>query len=159
MSRLDSFIRRMSAQRDILNDLAPRIAGLSGLILEFGLGSGRSFDHLCEHCPGRRIVVFESVVNEGPTWRPPPADTIVGDIRETSLRFADGCAALIHADIESGIEAVDAELASWLPAVVARLLAPGGYAASGAPLADPRLVPQPLPAGVREGRYHVVRRL
>ena len=56
MSRLDSFIRRMSAQRDILNDLGPKLAAVPGLVFEFGLGSGRTYDHLREVLPGRRIV-------------------------------------------------------------------------------------------------------
>ena len=61
MSRLDSFIRRMAAQRDILNALAPALHGITGPILEFGLGSGRTYDHLRGLFPDRRIIVFESV--------------------------------------------------------------------------------------------------
>ncbi len=159
MSRLDSFIRRMTAQRDILNDLATRLDTVPGLVLEIGLGSGRTYDHLREHFPDRRIVVFESVPDLGAISRPPPADLVLGDIRETSLQFPAGCAALIHADIETGIAAFDAGLASWLPGVIARLLAPGGYAASGSALPDGRLAPHPLPPGTPEGRYAVVRRV
>lgn len=158
MSRLDSFIRRMSAQRDVLNDLATRLDGVPGPILEFGLGSGRTYDHLRERFPDRRIIVFESVVLNNPLSRPTPDDLRLGDIRVTTATLPDGCAALVHADIETGIAAEDAALAGWLPALAARLLGPGGYAASGAPLADPRLVPHPLPPGVAPGRYHVARR-
>lgn len=159
MSRLESFIRRMSAQRDVLDDLATRLDGVPGPILEFGFGNGRTYDHLRERFPGRRVLVFESVVVDDLPARPPPEDFVVGDLRETASRFPDGCAALIHADIETGLAEVDAGLAAWLPALVARLLIAGGYAASGAPLADPRLVPHPLPPGVAAGRYHAVRRI
>mgnify|MGYP001354323129 CR=1 FL=1 len=42
MSRLDSFIARMKAQRDCLNFLKPAIEALPGPILEVGLGNGRT---------------------------------------------------------------------------------------------------------------------
>ena len=42
MSRLDSFIARMQAQRDCLNFLKPKIDALPGPILEVGLGNGRT---------------------------------------------------------------------------------------------------------------------
>ena len=158
MSRLDSFIRRMSAQRDILNDLSQRLDGIAGPIFEFGLGSGRTYDHLRERFPGRRIVVFESVVVDTVLSRPEPPDFVIGDIRATTAALPDGSAALVHADIETGSPDVDAALATWLPSLVARLLAPGGFGVSGAPLIDPRLIPLGLPPGVEPGRYHVVRR-
>ncbi len=159
MSRLDSFIRRMSAQRDILDALPRRLVGVPGLVLEFGLGNARTYDHLRERFPERRVVVFESVVVEGVRPRPAPDDFVVGDIRDTAAAWPDGCAALVHSDIESGDAGADAGLQAWLPALVARLLAPGGFAVSGSALPDPRLRPEPLPPGVAEGRYHVLRRV
>ena len=159
MSRLDSVIRRLTAQREILNDLATRLNGIPGLVLEFGLGNGRTFDHLRQHLPDRRIIVFESVVVEGLLSRPASEDFVIGDIRDTASRFDDGCAALIHVDIETGVAAEDAQLATWLPGLVARLLGPNGYAASGAALDNPHLRPIALPAGIASGRYHVVQRL
>ena len=51
MSRLDSFIRRVSAQRDCLNMAKDMIADVPGPILELGLGNGRTFDHLRELFP------------------------------------------------------------------------------------------------------------
>lgn len=158
MSRLDSFIRRMSAQRDILDALPLRLAPVQGLVLEFGLGNARTYDHLRERFPERRIVVFESVVVEGVGPRPAPDDFVVGDLRDTAVAWPDGCAALVHSDIESGDPGEDATLGAWLPALVARLLVPGGFAVSGCPLPDPRLRPEPLPPGVAEGRYHVLMR-
>ena len=159
MSRLDSFIRRMQAQRDILNALPRRLDGVPGLVLEFGLGSARTYDHLRGLLPDRRIVVFESVVVEGVRPRPAPEDFVVGHVRDTAAAWPGGCAALVHADIETGDEAGDAELLTWLPALAARLLVPGGYAVSGGALPHPDLAPEPLPPGVAEGRYHVLRRV
>ena len=159
MSRLDSFIRRISAQRDILNDLSNRLDPVPGPIYEFGLGNGRTFDHLRELFPGRRIVVFERVVGEHSQSRPSQADLVIGDLRETAMTFPEGGAALIHSDIETGSPESDLEVTKWLPGLVAHLLAPGGFAASGGPLPDPRLISFPLPSGIAEGRYHVVRRI
>ena len=42
MSRLDSFIARMQAQRDCLNFLKPAVDRLGGPILEIGLGKRES---------------------------------------------------------------------------------------------------------------------
>ena len=149
----------MSAQRDILNDLTSRIDGVAGAILEFGFGSGRTYDHLRETFPDRRIIVLESVTEGLPLQRVVAEDLLMGDIRKSAPSLPNGCAALIHADIETGVAEVDAELTSWLPAVVGRLLAPGGYAASSCNLLDARLSPCPLPNGVQVGRYHLFRRI
>ena len=159
MSRLDSFIRRMSAQRDILDMLPARLDGVPGLVIEFGLGSARTYDHLRERFPGRRIVVFESVVVDGVRPRPAPDDFVLGDIRGTAASWPNGCAALVHSDIESGDAADDATLRAWLPQLVARLLVPGGFAVSGCALPDPKLRSEPLPPGIAEGRYHLLRRV
>ena len=48
MSRLDSFIRRLEAQRACLDRAAALIAGIDGAVLELGLGNGRTYDHLRE---------------------------------------------------------------------------------------------------------------
>ena len=157
MSRLDSFIRRVSAQRDILNDLAIRLDDIPGPIFEFGLGSGRTYDHIRERFPDRRVLVFESV--KGLSSRVDPSDLVLGDIRDTASKMPDGCAAMIHTDIETGNRERDAELSNWLPALVARLLRLGGYAASGCALSDHRLVHVSLPPGIPDERYHVVRRI
>ena len=61
MSRLDSFIRRLAAQRACLDRAAALIDEIDGPVLEFGLGNGRTFDHLRERLPGRAIFVFERV--------------------------------------------------------------------------------------------------
>ena len=71
MSRLDSFIARMQAQRDCLNSLKPLIDALPGPILEVGLGNGRTYDHLRQLFPGRDIYVFERKVAAHPECIPP----------------------------------------------------------------------------------------
>lgn len=159
MSRLDSFIRRMSAQRDILNSLSDRLDSIPGPIFEFGLGSGRTYDHLRERFPNRQIVVFERVEGDCHRMNVVPADLVTGDLQETTSQFPDGYAAMIHADIDTGHASNDAPLSSWLPTLVARLLKPGGFAASSIALIEPRLAALPVPPGLESSRYHLVRRI
>ena len=82
MSRLDSFIARMQAQRDCLNFLKPAIDALPGPILEVGLGNGRTYDHLRDLFPGRDIYVFERKVAAHPDCIPPDDRLFLGEARE-----------------------------------------------------------------------------
>ena len=86
MSRLDSFIRRLEAQRACLEYAAGQIRDLPGPVLELGLGNGRTYDHLRELLPEREIFVFERAVNAHPDCIPDPAHLILGDVRATLPR-------------------------------------------------------------------------
>ncbi len=66
MSRLDSFIRRLEAQRRCLEMGARHIAALPGPVLELGLGHGRTYDHLRQILPAREIYVFERALAAAP---------------------------------------------------------------------------------------------
>jgi len=156
MSRLDSVIRRLTAQRDILDALCADL--IEGPIIELGLGNGRTFDHLREKLPGRRIVAFDRALAAHKGSLPEGDDLILGEIRETAARLAGIGAALVHADIGTGYDAVDAVTLTWLPGLVAGLLAPGAAAASGLPLEHAALEALPLPASVPPGRYFAYRR-
>ncbi len=83
MSRLDSFIRRLEAQRACLDRAAALISGLDGIVLELGLGNGRTYDHLRTLFPDREIHVCERQVAAHPDCVPPPEFLILGDMRET----------------------------------------------------------------------------
>ena len=72
VSRLDSFIRRLQAQRACLDMAAGLIADIDGLVLELGLGNGRTYDHLRETLPGREIYVCERSPRRIPIARRPP---------------------------------------------------------------------------------------
>ncbi|SCB18040.1 class I SAM-dependent methyltransferase [Rhizobium hainanense] len=158
MSRLDSFIRRLSAQRDILNAVADEVRMLDGPVLELGLGNGRTFDHLRELFPDRRIIAFDRAVNAyGPSM--PSADNLVlGEIKDTTKTFIGTNASLAHADIGTGYEDKDAITLTWLPRIMAGVLASGGFAVSGLPLDHPDLEALPLPSTVKDGRYFIYRR-
>ena len=158
MSRLDSFIRRLSAQRDILNHITGDIAHIQGPILELGLGNGRTFDHLRERFPGRRIVAFDRAANASAHSMPLADDLILGEIEQTAQTFLGVDAALAHADIGTGYLDKDAITLRWLPQLMAGVLVPGGMAVSGLPLEHADLLRLPLPPGIQEDRYFIYRR-
>jgi hypothetical protein len=159
MSRLDSFIRRLSAQRDILNHVRGNLdLPLQGPILEVGLGNGRTFNHLRELFPGRQIIAFDRAMGAHASSVPEPGDFIVGEIAETAQQFVGCGAALVHADIGTGYPDKDAVTLTWLPRLVVELLAPGGLAISGLPLEQAGLIPLDLPLTVDQDRYFLYRK-
>jgi S-adenosyl-L-methionine methyltransferase len=159
MSRLDSFIRRLVAQRDILNHVANDLPlPAEGAILELGLGNGRTFNHLREIFPGRRIIAFDRALGAHGSSIPDEGNLILGEIRDTAAAFAGTGAALVHADIGTGYPEKDAVTLTWLPQLVVALLARDGVALSGLPLDLPGLTPLPLPPGIAEDRYFLYRR-
>lgn len=160
MSRLDSFIRRLEAQRACLDLAAAQIGDLRGTVLEIGLGNGRTYDHLRDLLPARDIFVFDREVRVHPSCRPDDQHLLLGDLRETLPDAADRLpdkAALAHADIGSGDALATAELAHWLAEALPDLLVAGAWVACDQPLRDARLRPWPLPNGVQPERYHLYR--
>ena len=160
MSRLDSFLRRIIAQRDCLNSAVELVAGLDGPVIELGLGNGRTYDHLREILPGREIFVFDRRIAAHPDCVPDAAHMIVGDIRETlpnALARIPGRAALAHCDIGTGDAAANAEIAAFVGRHLVALLAPGAVVVSDQAMARPEWEPVALPAGIRPGRYYMWR--
>lgn len=157
MSRLDSFIRRVTAQRDCLNHAARLIADRSGPVLELGLGNGRTYDHLRELLPERDIFVFERLVAAHPDCLPPDDRLILGDFSETLPAALAGPlvgAALVHCDVGSGDKEQSLALGRFLAGQFGDALAVGAILLGDQPLAHPRFRPLPLPAEVEPGRYH-----
>lgn len=160
MSRLDSFLRRLQAQRDCLNAavalVGPAAAPVPGAVFELGLGNGRTYDHLREACPAREIFVFERQISAHPDCIPDAAHLIEGNIAETlaaaAARFA-GAVALVHADLGSGDPLRDAETAAMISARLPAVMAPGGVIVSDQELNLPPAETLPLPRGVQAGRY------
>jgi hypothetical protein len=160
MSRLDNFILRMQAQRDVLNHIADNgWVPMDGLILELGLGNGRTYDHLREKFTTQRIVVFDWSAHTHPASAPSEEDMVLGEISETIRQFAGADAALAHVDIGTFFADTDALTLTWLPDSIVAVLAPGGLAASGLPLEHDMLQPLPLPSGVVDGHCYLYRRL
>lgn len=162
MSRLDSFIRRMSAQRSCIDHAGSLLQSFPGPVLELGLGNGRTYDHLRETFPGRDIFVFDFAVAAHPACIPAPQFLRLGDFRVTVPAFrAEGLplAAFVHADVGSGSEEASRQLAAELAQDLCQLLAPGGMLACDQPIVVAGLLSAPLPPGVDIGRYHIYRRV
>jgi hypothetical protein len=162
MSRLDSFIRRLEAQRACLNRAAELIGDLDGCVLELGLGNGRTYDHLRALLPERAIYVCERRVAAHPDCVPPPERLILGDMRETLRAAHDwlgGRVALAHLDVGTGDAAANRALAAELLPLILPLLGPGAVLASDPVFDCGELTPLPLPDGVAPGRYHLYRRV
>jgi SAM-dependent methyltransferase len=161
LSRLDSFIRRLEAQRACLNQAADLIAALPGNVLEFGLGNGRTYDHLRERLPGRDIYVFERKVAAHPDCIPPDDRLFLGDFLDSlpsSIAQLGRNTALANLDIGSGDEEASKRLARAMLPSVLQLLKPGGILISDQPAEDSALEALPLPAGIKPGRYFLQRR-
>lgn len=159
MSRLDSFIRRLSAQRDILNHVHTDMDLPAGPIMEIGLGNGRTFNHLRELFPDRRIVAFDRAMGAHASSVPDEKDMVIGEIAQTAQAYLGIEAALVHADIGTGYPEKDAVTLTWLPQLVAGMLAEGGVAISGLPLEEKTLNPLPVPASVPTDRYFLYRKI
>ena len=161
MSRLDSMIRRLEAQRACLAWAAAEIADLPGPVLELGLGNGRTYDHLREWFGGREIFVFDRQVNAHPDCVPDKDHLFLGDVQETLSRMAGRLgrtAALVHNDIGTGDAARNTRLASRIGPLIAALVRPGGIILSDQFLpaaADWEEIA--APDEVAAGRYYLYR--
>lgn len=167
MSRLDSFIRRLEAQRACLDHAAELIAAIDGPVLELGLGNGRTYDHLRELFQGhntgwRDIYVCERQVAAHPDCIPPGDRLLLGDMFDTlpaARAMLGGQVALAHFDAGTGDAAANLELAAGLRPLLVPLLCRSGVLATQQPMDGPDLERLPLPTGVAEGRYHLYRRV
>jgi SAM-dependent methyltransferase len=161
LSRLDSFIRRLEAQRACLDRAAQLIAHLPGNVLEFGLGNGRTYDHLRERLKGRDIYVFERKVAAHPDCIPPADRLFLGDFLASlpkAIAQLGQDTALANMDIGTGDEEASKQLARAMLPSVLQLLKPGGVLISDQPVNDASLEPLALPAGIKPGRYFLQRR-
>lgn len=161
MSRLDSVIRRLMAQRSCLEKAVELVDPVPGIVVELGLGNGRTFDHLREIAPDREIFVFERNLKAHPASVPEPSHLIVGDLRDTLMAADDFCGrvALLHSDIGSGDATHNREMTDLLNRCVMPLLAPGALVVSDRALQLPGTVTVPLPEDVAELRYFMYRNI
>ena len=153
MSRLDSMLRRLSAQRDALNWAAAQTAGQPGDALDLGLGNGRTYDHLREILPQRRIWVIDRALNCHPSCIPPAEDFLEGEAEPMLARLAEQGAQIVlaHYDFGFGVKDQDVAEAARLSPHLARVMAPGGLIVSGQPLAG--FTPLTGPDSIAPDRY------
>lgn len=136
MSRLDSMLRRLTAQRDGLNWAAARIAKQDGDVLDMGLGNGRTYDHLREIMPDRRIWVMDRLLQCHPDSTPPEQDFLQGEAEPMLQKLAASGhkMALAHYDFGRGIKEDDVAEAARLSPLIAQVMQPNGLLISGQPL-------------------------
>jgi hypothetical protein len=162
VSRLDSFIRRLEAQRACLELAADLVAGLDGDVLELGLGNGRTYDHLRKLFPHRKIYVCERTVAAHPDCVPPSELLLLGDMRETlpaaRARLTDRVV-LAHLDPGNGEIAASKALADHLAPLIVPLLQLNGVLVSEPAVTADELSALPLPDGIEAGRYNLYRRI
>jgi hypothetical protein len=162
MTRLDSIIRRLMAQRALLDWAAGEVRDRPGLVLELGLGNGRTYDHLRDRLPGRDIYVFERSPAAHPDCMPPLDRLLAGDFFETVPAFlrrnGPECANLIHADIGTGDEAENRIVAERLAPLIEPLLMPGGLVLADRPFRLSGCRDVSAEAGAEPGRYFCYRR-
>ena len=160
MSRLDSAIRRLEAQRLCLDEAAVLVDGRPGHVLEIGLGNGRTYDHLRCLFPERDIYCFDRRIAAHPDCIPDEGHMFLGDLAETlplaTLRLGPA-AVLAHADIGSGDREASLKLATWLAEALPPLLAGGAVVIGDQPLPNAAWSALNLPGGVAAGRYHMYR--
>lgn len=155
MSRLDSAIRRLEAQRAAINYAARLIQEKSGPVLELGLGNGRTYDHLRSQLPHRDIYAFDRQVAAHPDCIPAAPYLLLGDFNDT-LKQARSIlprpAVLAHCDIGTGDEAASQAGAAAIAPLLRPLLASGAVIISDQPMILSEASPLPLPAGILSGR-------
>jgi SAM-dependent methyltransferase len=160
MSRLDSFIRRMLAQRACLNWAAEAVADIAGPVLELGLGNGRTYDHLREILPERDIYVFEREIRAHALSLPPERYLILGDIEDTlisAVSLLPAKAALAHVDLGTSDAGAYEALALRIGWLLKPLMKPDGIIVSNVCLRVSELISLDTPSGVKPGRYYIYR--
>jgi len=136
MSRLESMRRRLTAQIDGIEWAAQAIAGLPGDALEIGLGNGRSYDHLRQVMPDRRVWVIDRQMKAHPSCVPPAQDFLQGEA-EAQLQYlldSNATIAMAHYDLGIGVAEADEALCALIAPYLAQLIQPGGAIMAGQPL-------------------------
>ena len=137
MSRLEDLTHRFLTQRAALDLGVELIADIDGIIVELGLGKGRTFDHLRERLSGRTIYVFDHELSCEPEYAPAPEYRMFGNITETLPAFCErfsGQAALIHSDVGTRDREHDQPLVDCIATQLETLITAGGVIVSDRPM-------------------------
>ena len=137
MSRLEDLANRFLTQLAALDRAAELIEPMEGIVVELGLGKGRSFDHLRERLPGRRIYVFDRELSCEPEFAPAGEFRVFGEITRTLPAFCRkfaGRAVLVHSDIGTRHRGHDMPLVEFVAGHLDGLLKRGAVVASDRPM-------------------------
>ncbi|MEO1720567.1 MAG: class I SAM-dependent methyltransferase [Pseudomonadota bacterium] len=150
--RLRTQIRLLDwAANELLHEDAP-------LVLELGLGNGRTYDHLRQRLPDARIEVFDREMKGKLSSRPPEDRFHKGELVTTLAAFEPrGHAQLIHADLGTGDPEHEHRIAAMLLAALPLLAKPGCIIVTSTELPDARFNPVDIADHDPQSRYHVYR--
>ena len=158
MSRLDSAIRRLTFQKIALEWAARKVARMNGIILELGLGNGRTYDHLRETLPNRDIYVFERKIAAHPDCIPEEKFQFLGDFRD-SLPIANkklgANSILAHLDIGTGEKKASQQLAEQIGPLVLSLMKRGSIIVSDQELISCSHIRIDPPLNIPKGRTFI----
>ena len=124
-----------------------------GVVLEFGLGNGRTCDHMRKLLPQRDIAAHPDCI-------PHPAFQFIGDFRDSIPRAIEQLgrsAALAHLDIGTGQKNTSLALASKITPCIEKLLCVNAIVVSDQEVERWRSYKLQLPAGISENRIHLYR--
>lgn len=159
MSRLESFIRRLDAQRRLINDAIDAVADIPGIVLELGLGNGRTYDHIREKLPGRDIYVFERAVAAHPDCIPPDDRLYLGNVIDSLAEAVADLgpnAILVHSDIGTGDAAASIAFGKTVLGPALRpILKAGARIVSDQPLCIDGAVELDKPSDMDRKRYYI----
>jgi S-adenosyl-L-methionine methyltransferase len=160
ISRLERLLFRIDAQHKSLSWAFGEIQGVPGLILELGLGHGRTYDHMRRHLPGREIFVFDREIDCFADCRPDDAHLVLGQLADTlpaaRARFG-GKAVLVNSDVGTYDEAYNIAAAELVSRHLPALLAPRALVLSDLPLTLAGAEAVTLPPGARDERFFIYR--
>ncbi|WP_298725916.1 class I SAM-dependent methyltransferase [uncultured Ferrovibrio sp.] len=162
MSRLESHIRRLQAQCELLNWATSIQESRNSVALDLGLGNGRTYNHLCERLPGWRVVAFDRQNAADPKSLGPKSEVVLGEFQVTLPEFAaryPRSARIIHSDAGLSDPSANARQMQMLGAVMPELAADGAIILSDQELAHPLLQRIHPPVAVPVGRYFAYERI
>ncbi len=156
MSRLESAIRRLQSQKFCIEYASELIADLPGVILEIGLGNGRTYDHIKKVFPERKIFVFEKSVQAHPDCIPPDKYLYEGSFENTLYEFKKNVSdpiILAHFDIGSGDKSESLKRAKSLSVILSNIIDINGILVGDQSLSSKFFSELQPPNGVVIGRY------
>ncbi|MCW2237377.1 class I SAM-dependent methyltransferase [Azospirillum canadense] len=160
-STLDRMIDRLTTQRTALGWAAGCVEGTHGMVMEIGLGKGRTYDHLRRLFPPRDILVFDMWARVPSDLRPDEDRLFLGDFRETLPAAAErfrGTVRLAHADIGSAKEEDEDGIRAWIGGLIEPFLAPGALVLSDRGIGTGRAGWEPVAVpGTEVWPYHAWR--
>ncbi|MEQ8369403.1 MAG: class I SAM-dependent methyltransferase [Alphaproteobacteria bacterium] len=161
LDAVSRMIARLTSQKAALTAAAERLVGIDGMVLEVGLGKGRTWDLLGHLLPERRRLALDREVHAPAALRPAADQLMLGELSELMPRLArdmPGQVALAHVDCGGEGRAADAAFDAWLPAALHPLLAAGAVVAQDRPRGHPRWRALPAPAGMTVFPYYLYRK-